>query len=80
MDKDQIEPAEEQNLVEDFLTRNQINYPVALSNESQNFTNYGIRTIPTLVIINKEGNVEDFRIGSNGEKNLEEKITELINK
>ncbi len=47
-----------------------ITYPVLLDETGQVSGLYGIRSIPTVVVLNKEGVVVEHHIGAYGEKEL----------
>jgi thiol-disulfide isomerase/thioredoxin len=76
--KDEVEPQEEIQLTTNFLNRHNINYPIAIAEEATIFDEYGVTGIPTMILINKEGNVADIRVGSGDEAGLEAKIKELL--
>jgi cytochrome c biogenesis protein CcmG, thiol:disulfide interchange protein DsbE len=63
----------------DFITPKRLNYPVALADEELQ-TAYGLRSIPTLVLIDKKGVVADVYLGLNDEsvKGLEAMIKKLL--
>lgn len=63
----------------DFITPKKLNYPVALADEELQ-TAYGLRSIPTLVLIDKKGVVADIYLGLNDEsvKGLEAAIKKLL--
>jgi len=56
-----------------------LNYPVALANEDLQ-TEYGLRSIPTLFIINKKGIITEKFMGMTDEvkKNIETTIKRLL--
>lgn len=63
----------------DFITPKKVNYPVALADEELQ-TKYGLRSIPTLVIIDKKGVVAEVFLGLSDDsaKNLEATIKKLL--
>jgi peroxiredoxin len=63
----------------DFIAPKKLNYPVALADENLQIT-YGLRSIPTLVIIDKKGVVAEVFLGLSDDsaKNLEAAIKKLL--
>jgi thiol-disulfide isomerase/thioredoxin len=63
----------------DFVAPFKLNYPVALANEDLQ-TEYGLRSLPTLFIINKKGIVVEKFMGLTDEvkKNVETTIKRLL--
>ncbi|MBI5655440.1 MAG: TlpA family protein disulfide reductase [Geobacter sp.] len=52
--------------VRDFCAVQKVNYPVAIANEDMQ-TEYGLRSIPTLYVINKKGIVAEKFMGFNSD-------------
>ncbi len=63
----------------DFITPFKLNYPVALANEDLQ-TEYGLRSLPTLYVINKKGIVVEKFMGLTDEvqKNVEITVRRLL--
>lgn len=76
--KGMVSKEEEISLIREFAGRRKITYPVAISDAGSVFETYGVRGIPALFLIDKEGNVTDITVGSGDLKGLEEKIKELL--
>ena len=76
--KGKVGAEEEITLIKDFLKRNAISYPVAIANERTIFDTYWVSGIPTLVLIDKEGNIRDILVGIGDEGQLETKIKDLL--
>jgi thiol-disulfide isomerase/thioredoxin len=74
-----VEPAKEIMLTRDFLKRYKMSYPIAIADNKTGFEKYYIQGIPTLIFIDKNGNVADFRIGSGNEQEIVKKIQKLLN-
>jgi thiol-disulfide isomerase/thioredoxin len=66
------------NSIREFARRYKITYPIGISEAGSVFESYGIRGIPALFLVDKEGNVADIKVGSGDLKGLEEKIKELL--
>jgi peroxiredoxin len=63
----------------DLMSASRVNYPVALADEELQ-TNYGLRSIPLLVLIDKKGNVANIYMGLTKEttRSLETDIQKLL--
>ena len=67
-------PRGEKTLIQGFVERWKLNYPIAIADKGEDFENYGISGIPTMVFIDKAGNVYDIKVGSGDEAAITEKI------
>ena len=76
--KGTVTQKEEISLVNEFITRHNITYPTAVAVEGVNAEKYKIRVIPTLVVIDKKGNVDYINVGAGQEEFLENKIKKLL--
>lgn len=76
---DKTDPKEEIRLTSEFLKRFQMTYPIAIANGKEGFETYHIRGIPTLILIDKQGRVADFKIGSGNEQYVKTRIRQLLN-
>ena len=61
------------------MAEKKINYPVAMANEDL-FNDYGLRSLPTLFVINKKGVIVERYFGFNDEiaKSMEALIKKLL--
>ena len=68
-----------ERMVKTFIAEKKINYPVALANEDL-FNDYGLRSLPTLFVINKKGIIVERYLGFNDEiaKSMEALIKKLL--
>jgi thiol-disulfide isomerase/thioredoxin len=73
-----VEPKDEIRLTGNFLKRYKMEYPVAIAQDKTGFNAYFITGIPTLIFIDKNGNVADFKIGSGNEQYLRDRINQLL--
>ena len=66
-------------IVKEFVAEKRITYPVALASESL-MTDYGLRSIPTLYVINKKGVIVERYMGYNDEmaRSMETLIKRLL--
>jgi thiol-disulfide isomerase/thioredoxin len=76
--KGAVAPDEEKSLIQGFVDRNQLKYPIAISNQGAEFEKYGVSGIPTMVFIDKAGNIYDIKVGSGNESEITEKIKKLL--
>ena len=70
---------EEKDELIDFISPKKLNYPVALANEELQIR-YGLRSVPTLILIDKKGIVVDIYTGlsERSAKNIEATIKRLL--
>jgi thiol-disulfide isomerase/thioredoxin len=76
--KGTVKPEEEKTLINEFLKRNNIPYPIAIAESKEIFNTYAVSGIPTMVLIDKEGIIRDIRVGSGDEEALEAKIKDML--
>jgi thiol-disulfide isomerase/thioredoxin len=76
--KGKVTPEEEIALIKEFVARQQITYPITVAKVDDTFKRYGVMAIPTLIIIDKKGIIQEVKIGAGDEKELEEKISQLL--
>jgi thiol-disulfide isomerase/thioredoxin len=69
---------EEKSLIQGFVERNGLKYPIAISATGEEFEKYGVSGIPTMVFIDKAGNIYDIKVGSGNETEITEKIKLLL--
>ena len=55
-----------------------MNYPIAIADKGEVFEKYGVSGIPTMVFIDKAGNIYDIKVGSGDEAEITEKIKLLL--
>ncbi|HDP95378.1 MAG TPA: redoxin domain-containing protein [Candidatus Aminicenantes bacterium] len=79
-DRGRVEADEELRLITDFVGRNDINYPVAVSREGQSFDTYKISGIPTLVVIDRTGRIATITVGAGHPDSLRRTIESLLEK
>jgi thiol-disulfide isomerase/thioredoxin len=68
----------EKDLARQFVQRHQINYPVAISNEGKDFEAYKIVGIPTMVFINRAGEIDIIKVGANQPQFIRDRIKKLL--
>jgi hypothetical protein len=76
--KGAVEPAEEKTLIQGFVERNRLKYPIAIAANGEAFDKYGVGGIPTMVFIGRDGNIYDIKVGSGNEREISEKIKLLL--
>lgn len=62
--------------LEAMVASENIQYPVLLDQDGKVSGQYGIRSIPTAVIIDKDGMVAEHRVGAYGKEELLKKLEE----
>jgi len=76
--KGKVEAQEERVLIQGFVERWKLNYPIAISDKGEGLADYGVSGIPTMVFIDKAGNVFDIKVGSGDEAAITAKIKKLL--
>ncbi len=76
-DKGKVNKEEEIELIKNYVDRKKISYPIAIADDKTNFDTYKIPGIPSLVFINKKGNIDFIKIGS-GDQFIKSKIKKLL--
>lgn len=76
--KGKVPRDEEIRLIKEFLKRHQMTYPIAIANGAEIFDNYGVTGIPTMILIDKKGIIQDIRVGSGDEVKLARLIKDLL--
>jgi thiol-disulfide isomerase/thioredoxin len=69
---------EERALIQGFVERWKMDYPVAVSDKGEELKRYEISGIPTMVFIDRAGNVYDIKVGSGDEAAITAKIRKLL--
>jgi thiol-disulfide isomerase/thioredoxin len=73
-----VEPSQEIQLTGEFLNRFSMEYPVAIAHNKKGFEDYHIQGIPTMIFIDRHGNIVNFKIGSGNEDYVISQIEELL--
>jgi thiol-disulfide isomerase/thioredoxin len=76
--KGKVDADEERALIQGFVERWKLTYPIAISDKGEDFDDYGVNGIPTMVFIDKAGNVYDIKVGSGDEAAITAKIKKLL--
>jgi thiol-disulfide isomerase/thioredoxin len=69
---------EELDHIKNYLARNKINYPIAVANEKAVYGTYKVSGIPTLVFINKKGEIDYTDIGGANVQLIKDKVQKLL--
>jgi len=77
-DAGKVSKEKEIELIKGFVKRFGIDYPVAISNEGKDFDSYMISGIPTMVFVNKDGNIDYIKVGSGNHNAVKKKIKLLL--
>lgn len=73
-----VDRTRELELIKAFSERHKIAYSVAVSDEGTNAEAYGVNAIPTLVLVDKKGNIAHIHVGAGMEQAIKDKITKLL--
>lgn len=76
--KGKVAAEEERGLIQGFAERWKLSYPIAISDKGEGLADYGVSGIPTMVFIDKAGNVFDIKVGSGDEPAITAKIKKLL--
>jgi thiol-disulfide isomerase/thioredoxin len=76
--KGKVAADEEKALIQGFVERWKLNYPIAISDKGEALVDYGVSGIPTMIFIDKAGNVFDIKVGSGDEAAITAKIKKLL--
>lgn len=77
-DKGVVNANDEITSIKEFITRNQISYPVAVAVEAINYETYKIENVPTFVFIDKRGKLALKLVGTWQKTFLENQINRLL--
>jgi thiol-disulfide isomerase/thioredoxin/predicted negative regulator of RcsB-dependent stress response len=69
---------EERELIRGFAERWKMRYPLAISDKGEDFDDYGVSGIPTMVFIDRAGNIHELKVGSGDEAAITAKIKALL--
>lgn len=78
VNRGKVTAAEEVRLIRDFVQRNGITYPVAVSREGRSFEKYLISGIPTMVLIDRNGRIASIKVGAGRPASLRRAIESLL--
>ena len=68
----------EETLIGEYIKRNRLTFPIAVSYEGYNFEDYKITVLPTTIFIDKNGNIHDISIGAARPHLIGNKIKKLL--
>jgi thiol-disulfide isomerase/thioredoxin len=77
-DKGKVSKEEEIEYIKNHLARHNMLFPVAIAEEKTVYDSYKITGIPTLVFINKKGEIDYMKIGGSSIPFIKEKIKTLL--
>ncbi len=69
---------EERELIRGFAERWKMRYPLAISDKGEDFEDYGVSGIPTMVFIDRAGNIHELKVGSGDETAITARIKMLL--
>jgi len=68
---------EDEATVTKFLTTNKLTYPILLAGESEMLQGYSVTAFPTVVLIDREGKIFLYHVGSGSEADLRDALGQL---
>ncbi len=79
--EESLKREQELNALRNFKVKNQLNYPLAVGkmDDVTNDERYGITSLPTVILIDRRGNVRHVKRGIGEYRKLEKQIEKLIN-
>ncbi|NIM12569.1 MAG: redoxin domain-containing protein [Candidatus Aminicenantes bacterium] len=80
VDKGKVGKDEELELIKKYLERKKVSYPIAIADEKSALDKYKISALPTLVFIDKKGNIDYTKIGAGSIPFIKNKVKELLEK
>jgi len=72
-----LNAGEDAETVGKFLQTAKLSYPVLLGVDEELAHGYGVNAFPTVVLIDREGQIALFRVGAGGEAALRESLAQL---
>jgi thiol-disulfide isomerase/thioredoxin len=76
--KEKVGAAEELALLKNYVAKNKIAYPVAVAAEGLSFDTYAITAIPTMIFIDRRGNVAYVKSGADNNQQIRDQIKSLL--
>jgi thiol-disulfide isomerase/thioredoxin len=76
--KEKVNTTEELSLLKSYLGKKTIAYPVAVDAEGFSFDTYAIKAIPTMIFINRRGNVAYIKSGADNTQRIRDQIKSLL--
>jgi thiol-disulfide isomerase/thioredoxin len=76
--KDNVTAAEELSLIKNYIERSRITYPIAISTEGPGFDSFAVTAIPTIVFLDRRGNIAYMKTGSGTLKQIEDRLAALL--
>lgn len=73
-----VSKAEELVLLKKYIDKNKLTYPVAVDAEGFSFDTYAITAIPTMIFINRRGNVAQIKSGAGNPRQIRDQIKSLL--
>jgi thiol-disulfide isomerase/thioredoxin len=77
-DKGKVKREEELEYIKKYLERKKIPYPVLIAEDKNDYKTYKISGIPTLIVIDKKGNVAFTKMGGGNIPFVKQKIKQLL--
>ena len=68
---------EDREAVSKFLAANKLSYPIVLAGQMEMLESYSVTAFPTVVLIDREGKIALYHVGSGSESELREALAAL---
>jgi len=68
----------EVNFIANYIKRNKMAFPVSIADEGYSFEDYKVTILPTIVFIDKKGNISDIQSGIGRVHTFKNKIVKLL--
>lgn len=78
IDLGKVSKEEELENIKKYLARKKMEYPIGIAEDKSVFKDYKISGIPTLLFIDKQGNLDFTKIGAGDEEFINQKIQKLL--
>jgi thiol-disulfide isomerase/thioredoxin len=78
VDKGKVNKEDELELIKKYLERKKIPFPIAVAEEKTDLDKYKIPGLPTLVFIDKKGNIDYTKIGAGSILFIKDKVKKLL--
>ena len=72
-----VDGGEDSETVSQFLLSSKLSYPILLAADSGMLLSYSVNAFPTVVLIDADGKIVFYHVGSGGDKALRENLAKL---
>ena len=72
-----MDGGEDKDTVSKFLERTKLSYPIVLAGDSNVLESYSVTAFPTVVVIDRDGDIVLYHVGAGGETEVREALAKL---